>query len=132
MQLALYKGNGGYFNRLIRYWTKSEYSHAELIINGAWYSSSHTDGGVRAKRFDPKPESWTFIELPHDEAYALWIYSRALGCGYDWTGIIGSQVLPFNVHWPRHYFCSELVAEMLGLKTPQGYSPGGLHKEYKQ
>lgn len=102
----------------------------ELIINGTWYSSSHTDGGVRAKRFNPKPESWTIIELSHNEAFALEVYSSALGCGYDWTGIVGSQILPFNLHWPRHYFCSELVAEMLGLKNPQGYSPGDLHKQF--
>ena len=47
VQLALYKGRGTLFNALIRWWTRSPYSHCELVINGTCYSSSIRDGGVR-------------------------------------------------------------------------------------
>ena len=39
--LALYKGRGTLFNRLIRLWTRSKYSHCELVLSdGRWLSAS--------------------------------------------------------------------------------------------
>jgi hypothetical protein len=131
MQIAFYKGQGNKFNQLIRWWTKSPYSHVELIINGTWYSSSHMDGGVRSRRITGKSGNWDIYDIPHSEDYALDIYSGAVGYGYDWTGIIGSQILPFGVQWPWHYFCSELVGEMMGYKKPHRYSPGEFKKLLK-
>ena len=49
VQLALYKARGNWINRFIRWWTSSQYSHCELVINGTCYSSSVRDGGCAAR-----------------------------------------------------------------------------------
>ena len=47
--LALYKGKGELANSLIRWKSKSIYSHCELVVDGWMYSSTVRDGGVRCK-----------------------------------------------------------------------------------
>ena len=32
IKVAFYKGTGDLFNKIVRWWTKSPYSHAELIL----------------------------------------------------------------------------------------------------
>ncbi len=132
MQVAFYKGKGNKFNKLIRWWTRSEYSHVELVVGSTWYSSSHTDSGVRSKRITGNLGHWDIYDIPHCEEYALDVYSGAVGDAYDWTGIIGSQILPFGIQWPYAYFCSELVGEMIGIEKPHRYSPGNLYDLLKQ
>jgi len=127
MKIAFYKGKGGTFNKLIKWWTRSEITHVELIIDDIWYSSSHIDGGVRGKVIDYNPDHWDIYELNNiDEYRARKVIADAIGCGYDWTGIVGSQVLPFGIQWPYRYFCSELVGAALMVKSPQRYAPNEL------
>ena len=40
--IAFYKGEGDILNKIVRWWTKSQYSHAELILNDreTWISIS--------------------------------------------------------------------------------------------
>ena len=124
MKIAFYKGEGNFFNKLIRWWTDSQITHVELIIDDVWYSSSHRDGGVRGKVITPNPDNWDIYYINvKDEYYAKEVISNAMGCGYDWTGIIGSQILPFSLHWPGHYFCSEIVAEALMIDKANRYAP---------
>ena len=42
IQVAFYKGRGGWTHKIIRWWTKSPYSHAELIMpdDKTWISIS--------------------------------------------------------------------------------------------
>jgi len=46
-----------------------------------------------------------------------------LGAGYDYTGILFSQVLAFGRHDESRWFCSEIIAASLGLPNPQRVSP---------
>ena len=48
VRLAFYKGEGDWVDKLVRWWTKSQYSHVEVVGN-MWVSSSPRDGGVNAK-----------------------------------------------------------------------------------
>ncbi|MFT3758441.1 hypothetical protein [Thauera sp.] len=126
MKLALYKGRGNLGNALIRWWTKSPYSHCELVIGEIWYSSSVRDGGVRAKRLEPNPAHWDYIELPWADAEQVqWYFRSTQGEPYGWLDLIKRQVFnrPGNDFGA---FCSEWCAEALGLPTPQQYSPGTL------
>lgn len=132
MQIAFYKGKGSAFNSLIRWWTRSPYSHVELIIDGVWYSSSHTDGGVRSRVINHNPLHWDFIDVPFDAKHALNVFDGAKHYKYDWLGIALSQAVALDWHTKDRYFCSELVAEMLGFSEPQRYSPGSLFNKFKE
>ena len=66
VQLAIYKASGNWLNRLIRWWTGSQYSHCELVIRGTCYSSSIRDGGCSGRQtpLALPAHSWDVIDLP--------------------------------------------------------------------
>lgn len=135
MIIAAYKGKGTFFDSLIRWWTKSPYSHVEIVLHRNQYyfkgfSSSTRDGGVRVKSIKVKSGHWDFFEAdaPRLEEEEM---RKHIGKGYDFMGILLSQILPLKRHSKRRFFCSELCAHMMGLSAPQKYSPDDLVKHIK-
>ena len=126
--LALYKGKGTLFNRLIRLWTRSKYSHCEIVMQGGqWLSASAMDGGVRLKMIKLNLEHWDLIPLPWASPKLIWdLYECHDGKGYDWAGIFFSQLLASGLHSRSRMFCSEFCAAALGFDNPQRYSPAQL------
>ncbi|MFU3873509.1 hypothetical protein ACM7HL_12685 [Pseudomonas aeruginosa] len=123
--LAAYKGEGKLFNRLIRLWTRSRYSHCELVMpDGRWLSASAMDGGVREKRIELDLEHWDLYPLPWATSARIEeVFARHLGKGYDWRGIFLSQLLPVAIDDGQRMFCSEFCAAALGFQDAQRYSP---------
>ena len=115
MKIAFYIGRGKILDRLIRKWTKSRFSHVELIINGISYSSSSRDGGVRKKIINYEAENWRIFDLKNvfDINIALKFLNENLGQKYDLEGIVLSQVFNLDKHSKNKYFCSELIIEAL-------------------
>lgn len=136
------------FHILVCVGTLSRYSHTELVFgepdaNGysLCASSCGRDGGVRSKRIKLNPERWTVDPLSgvhpqvYDRAWA-WFKSNA-GKRYDHFGLAAVwlfTLLPFlRAAWrliqaPGRWFCSESVAEALGLWRPWTRSPGALRR----
>ena len=53
IKVAFYKAQGDYVNKIVRWWTKSKYSHAELIMpdNLTWIGISPFKGStLKAKQ----------------------------------------------------------------------------------
>ena len=137
LRAAFYRGTHaglpGVYNRLVRWWTRSQYSHVELVFiqgtgNRAYAASaSKMDGGVRGKAIDFDPSRWDFVDLPDELWNAAWEWFDAHdGQGYDILG---------NVHFvlgavgddKARWFCSEAVAAALGMPNPERFDPGTLH-----
>jgi len=128
IRLALYKAPGDTYDCLIRVWTRSPYSHCELVLpDGRFATSSPRNGGVRAKVIEPDPDVWDFLPLPWIKATSVeQLLEQEAGASYDWLGILGSQVLPAGIQSRSRWFCSEFCAQALELEQPQRYSPGQL------
>lgn len=127
--LAFYKGPAkDSFHKLSHqatcYWTKSKYSHVELVIDGMCYSASARDGGVRKKVIPNLNDSgrWDIFEVKIDKEFALNLFKYAEGLGYDYLGVT-KFVLPFIPESQTRWYCSEIVAAMMGTtndnKSPQ-------------
>ena len=128
LHLALYKGKGLIGNALIRWWTGSQYSHCELVIDGICYSSSLMDKGVRKKVIDLKPENWDLVDLPSYLApMVLEYFERTKGQKYGWLDLIRSQIFNTASDKEGTSFCSEWCAKALGIPSPTIYSPKTLH-----
>lgn len=124
--LALYKGKGQLFNRLIRLWTGSMYSHCEIVMpDGRWLSASAMDGGVRAKHIEQKLEHWELIPVPWANPSVIEdVFEIHQGKGYDWAGIFLSQLFATGLHSKHRMFCSEFCAAALGFHgIGQRFSP---------
>ena len=69
--IALYKGQGTFINKIVRKWTNSSYSHAELILDDkqTWIGISPFLKAKVVKRtietYDP--EKWDFFKIPVTE-----------------------------------------------------------------
>lgn len=137
--LAFYKGRGSSLwhrvqDWLIRFATRSKFSHVELIEGKAslgqvalCLSSSGRDGGVRDKRIVLKPESWVLIEVNSDPRGVGQFIRERIGARYDYLGILFSQIFALARHDERKWFCSEICAAALGMANAQRMSPQALY-----
>ena len=100
-------------DRLIAWWTRGPYSHAELIVyecedgTALSYSSSIYDQGVRKKIISYDPDKWDFIDLDgiFDSDSAMCWFEQRLGMEYDIPGVFGFVIR--RVEEDRYkYFCS--------------------------
>lgn len=129
--LAMYKAKGNWVDTVIRFFTRSQYSHCEIAVkrkDGTFncYSSSPRDGGVRMKKMDLSPHKWDLIPLKTlSKSYLKRFYNQTQGRKYDFMGAIGI-VIPFIKQKSNRYFCSEWAAEVLKRPKPYQYSPAKL------
>lgn len=126
--LAFYKGKGLIGDKLIRLWTRSKYSHVELVIDNVWMSSSMRDGGVRSRKgLVAKSDHWDYLEIDCDADFALKMFESKKGHKYDYLGIALTQFMPLNIHDKIKEFCSEIVSLMLKVEDAHRYSPEDLY-----
>lgn len=132
IEIAFYKGRKRFGDRVIQWWTRSPYSHCEVVTHrrsdgAAWcISSSWVDGGVRGKWIALDPTRWDLVQMPGvDSAGAhLWLAQHA-GQGYDFIGLLGFVWRPIAGS-ARRWFCSEACADIVELEEPWRLSPGAL------
>lgn len=126
VRIAFYKGGSKLRHRIISWWTKSKYTHAELILpdNMTWVSITpflQSKVLLRVKR-NYNPEKWNIIEIPLNPREAVKIYQldqlyrfieETQGLKYDWIGMILSQFGPYTVKNKNKWYCSEWIAHAL-------------------
>lgn len=150
MFVAFYKGRGPtWFIRfkqgLTKVWTRGHYSHCELIHQTwdevqdpfkddaieMWYgATTYNPDGVASRQLVLKPEHWDIYDISNeiDIPLALEFLRSKIGLRYDWLGIYLSHVIPLGFDRSERYFCSEYLAECLGLKAPATFSPVSLKR----
>lgn len=126
---AFYKGTRpglpGIYNRVVRWWTRSKYSHMELVFSdGLSASSSFEDGGVRFKQINYTSGDWDFRELPQwMEAPARRFFEERDGWDYDTWGQL--HFIIFRIRGAaRRLFCSAAGLGALMIEEAYRYSPG--------
>ncbi len=121
-RVAFRFGDRRLFARIICALRGGDSAHCEVA--GAWaedgtyecVSASWLDGGVRGKRMPLPAAKWRIYELASPNSPAAWLHSRA-GAGYDLLGLLGIVFPPVGQSRQR-WFCSEAVADVLGLSEP--------------
>ncbi len=122
VKIAFYKAKGNWQNKIIRWWTKSPYSHAELVLpdGKTWIGISPFLTSKVSSRENPtfNEDNWDFVELEiTEEQYdvILDFYNETKGCKYDWIGMLLSQFLPFRIKRREKWYCSEWIAYALRI-----------------
>lgn len=135
--LCSYKGTRaglkGLFNKTVRFFTKSIYSHSEISVGNPFdgsvlcVSSVGTEGGVRGKVMQLNPEKWDIVPLPVYPQQVISFLDANKGKPYDAIGCVRT-ILPFvSKEHETKYFCSEVVAEIAGYPEPWRMHPAVLH-----
>jgi hypothetical protein len=132
VKAAFYKGTRpglqGWYNRIVRCWTRGIYSHVELVFPGdLGASASYVDGGVRIKPIQFDESRWDFIDLPNElETEARAWFAEHTGQPYDLMGNV--RFLIGTVPEDRdRWFCSEAIAEALGFADSWRFEPNILY-----
>ena len=114
IRLAFYKGKGDWVDKVIKWWTKSQYSHVEVVVGNTWISSSPRDGGVRSMRMESyNAEHWDIIDYPGVTSGDVFdLFRRTKGDDYDFIGILFSQVFPLGIQSKSEWYCSEWAAKL--------------------
>jgi hypothetical protein len=122
--IAFYKGEGDILNKIVRWWTNSKYSHAEMILDDqeTWISISPKllSKIDSTRRFFASHTEWDFIPLEvTEEQYKtiLDFFNETRGSKYDWFGMLLSQFLPFRIKTENRWYCSEWIAYALRIAS---------------
>jgi len=139
IKVLFYKAEGKLIDKLIRWWTSSNYSHCELLVpDGRIYSVDSWEYGEVRYTSRYNIDNWTSIAIPMSD-YRLkhlkrWCSDR-VGQKYDWMGVV-RFVLPFIPQAADKWFCSELCGAALKYVGVLGYhvdihgmSPQSLYME---
>jgi len=120
--VALYKGEGNYINKIVRKWTNSKYSHAELILSDkkTWIGISPF---IKSKITDRQnvvynPANWDFYMIPLTEEQhqsIMEFYEITRDSTYDWFGMLLSQFIPFHIKQKNKWYCSEWILYALRI-----------------
>lgn len=115
------KNKSSFIGNLISIWTNSKYYHVELIVGEKWISSNAEAGGVTISPLRELNFNWDYydlgeIELTKKQYDNLVSFTRKeADCGYNYLGIILSQILPLGYCSKTKWFCSEIVSKLLQL-----------------
>tara|TARA_R100001163_G_scaffold65809_1_gene65110 strand:- start:1518 stop:2006 length:489 start_codon:yes stop_codon:yes gene_type:complete len=122
IKIAFYRGKGNFINGIVRWWTKSIYSHAELVLPDGvnWLGISPFLKSKVDKRkktvFDPLEWDFVSIEIvPQQLDIIMEFFDDTRGQGYDWTGMLLSQFLPCKIKHKKRWYCSEWIAYALRI-----------------
>ena len=129
MQVAFHKGGSSVGGKIIKWWDSGPYSHCEIIFSdGLWASASFLGKQqVRGKLIKPSADGWDYITLPASyEQAARAFFAKTEGVRYDLFGQVRFIIAPYRGKGDK-YWCSEWVAEALGLREPWRYGPNGLY-----
>jgi len=128
IKVAFFKGSPkSRLHRFIRWWTKSPYSHAELILpdNETWVSISPfltSRLGSRKKSDVEDLNDWDYLSFKLSwrepvREYQLEQLRKFIedtrGSKYDWFGMILSHLSPYVIKRKGRWYCSEWIAHAL-------------------
>lgn len=111
-RILLYRGTG-VVSYLIRWFTRSEYSHAALLYpDGDTVIESMQGYGVRKRSIYDLDEPYDVFRVanmtPQQWNYAIAFCAGEIGCGYDYRSVIRFLTRQ-HAGSPNRWFCSELV-----------------------
>lgn len=153
--VVLEAGGNSFISRMIRYFTKSKFSHVEVLFDGGFTVGSREFSGVVHGTINDfiKPVYFFFYDginqkplrltkQQHDKIISF--LQDSIGKKYDYKGIWGYLSNRRERNCPDSYFCSELVFEAFnhaGIRflnregghfiTPQNIAESLLLKEVK-
>lgn len=120
MKVAFYKGKENWIGEIIRWWTKSPYSHCEMILkvnaNRTYRMATSWIGvGITTRDRLINTHDWDFVDVPTTRQQDIEIiewFNKHDGQRYDYMGILGF-VIRRKIHTKHRWFCSEACAESL-------------------
>lgn len=136
IQIAFYKGgHKEWHHKFIKWWTNSPYSHAELVLNNGelWTSISpflYSKVTTRMK-IEWDESEWDFLNFKVTDIQLLSLKDfivETTGDGYDWPGMLLSQILPCIIKSRKKWYCSSWIAHALSHSGIISFRKAGIYE----
>ena len=106
--------------KIISWFTKSDYIHVEIALNDTWIVAEEGKG-VYNKKYDPKykAEGWEYYYLPNvyitiDHYNELFKWLRRIdGAKYDWLSIFLVHAIRLGIDHKGKWTCSAIAGKIL-------------------
>ena len=122
IKVAFYKGKGNFINGIVRWWTKSVYSHAEIVLPDGitWIGISPflKSKVASRKKIIIDYSEWDFVDISVNQEQLdiiMEFFEDTENQGYDWVGMLLSQFLPCKIKHKKRWYCSEWIAYALRI-----------------
>tara|TARA_R110000824_G_scaffold36415_2_gene113298 strand:- start:220 stop:702 length:483 start_codon:yes stop_codon:yes gene_type:complete len=122
IKIAFYKGQGNFLNKIVRWWTKSIYSHAELVLPDGvtWLGISPflKSKVASRKKIIIEYSDWDFVALQVTQEQVdiiMEFFEDTENHRYDWIGMLLSQFLPCKIKHRSRWYCSDWIAYALRI-----------------
>lgn len=138
MYVAFYVGKGNWFDKLVRFWTRSNTSHVVAVFSDqrasfetnppTFYNligTSDPKRGISLTYKEMYADEWQAVYVDADEAKVKQWFVDRIGLKYDWLGVLGFVFPPIKQE-PKRWFCSEAVAAALGISDSWRFNPAAL------
>jgi hypothetical protein len=120
IQVAFFKSGKSISDKLIKFWTKSQYSHVEILVEGFSYDANTKLGLRKYAKESYDLEQWDVVSIDVDISKENFgkierFIKNQIGLKYDWRGIFLSQFVKMGIDSDTKWFCSEFVTKILQL-----------------
>lgn len=125
IQIAFRYGTYSFWDMLVSAFTLCKYSHAEIIIDNQWWSSTLKEG-VRETTEDTRKGKWDIYEIEVTKAIKHTAFNalyRLEGSRYDYLNLAGYVFLPTFIR-NNSYVCFELVDYVLARSLRDYHDTG--------
>lgn len=117
--VGFYKGDS-FIAKAIKWYTKSEFSHCEILIDGESFIADFGINLTKYKLNEYPSEKWVQFDIPvecsvQDFEIIKRYLNDQIGAKYDSMGIFLSQLFPLGINSNSKWFCSEFVTKILQL-----------------
>lgn len=137
LKIAFYKNDNSFMHRMIRFLTKSPFSHCELVFSDDWCFGADPEEGTRFITYSNLYDEaiWCLMDLPwiseENEKRIHAFCEQEDDLEYDWSGVVLGRINPLHNHRSK-WFCSELCVTAIrpftkGI-TDFWYTPGSLYQ----
>ena len=113
VEIAFYKSDKTLLDKGIRFFSKSPYSHCEIVFNREFaISASGRDGGTRIKKADQMNfddgNKWDFYKIDLNlDIDKIYDFDRVYKGKYDFVSIVLYHMLRIPINIKNKYICSE-------------------------
>lgn len=116
MKIAFKKADKGLLDWTITKWTGGPYTHCIMIFNDTSVFEAAPFKGCHWKASFIYDLSYDYLILnlsDEEETTIKSFCNKVNGRGYDWTGVLLSQIIPLSIDEPKRFYCSELITKCL-------------------
>ena len=112
VQVAFQRSDGSFIHRLLVFFTKSEWAHCEVVVNGYGYAmKGETDGLFIRPPGQHKTPLWELVEVRWSVTEAMEYISAHSETKYDKKSLL-TGILPFIRDDHLKQNCSEFVGKI--------------------